>query len=191
MALRIYGNRMLKTPPGELSRPTSGRVREALFNIWQGEVEGCRWLDLCTGSGAMGAEALCRGAAEVVGIEQATAALRVTEENWRKLASSEQSVQLIRGDVRRRVAQLKGQQFDRIYFDPPYASGLYEPVLKAIEQLCLLAKSGQMAIEHDGQSPPPLPDGLVAERVKTYGRTALTFCGLAAEDESQAGAAEG
>ncbi|HEY9736425.1 MAG TPA: RsmD family RNA methyltransferase, partial [Trichocoleus sp.] len=67
MSLRIYGNRTIKTLPGEATRPTASRVREALFNIWQGRVDGCRWLDVCAGSGAMGAEALCRGAAEVVG----------------------------------------------------------------------------------------------------------------------------
>ncbi len=61
MSLRIYGNRQLKTLMGQATRPTPSLVREALFNIWQGTIVGCRWLDLCTGSGAMGAEALCRG----------------------------------------------------------------------------------------------------------------------------------
>ena len=60
--MRIYGNRQLKTLPGQITRPTPARVREAVFNIWQGSVENCRWLDLCAGSGSMGAEALCRGA---------------------------------------------------------------------------------------------------------------------------------
>jgi 16S rRNA (guanine966-N2)-methyltransferase len=82
--LRIYGNRALKTLPGEATRPTSARVREALFNIWQGRIVDCRWLDLCTGSGAMGAEALCRGAAEVVGIERSAEAYTVTRENWQE-----------------------------------------------------------------------------------------------------------
>ena len=54
--MRIYGNRQLKTLPGQATRPTSARVREALFNIWQGEITGCCWLDLCAGNGSMGAE---------------------------------------------------------------------------------------------------------------------------------------
>ena len=74
MAIRIYGNRPIKTLPGQATRPTPAKVREALFNSWQGRVNGSRWLDLCAGSGAMGAEALCRGASLVVGIEQAGAA---------------------------------------------------------------------------------------------------------------------
>ena len=61
MPLRIYGNRQLKTLPGQATRPTTGRVREALFNIWRGSIVGCDWLDLCAGNGVMGAEALCPG----------------------------------------------------------------------------------------------------------------------------------
>jgi len=57
--MRIYGNRPIKTLAGQLTRPTTARVREALFNIWQQKLSGCRWLDLCAGNGSMGAEALC------------------------------------------------------------------------------------------------------------------------------------
>ncbi|NJR70918.1 MAG: 16S rRNA (guanine(966)-N(2))-methyltransferase RsmD [Synechococcales cyanobacterium CRU_2_2] len=176
MALRIYGNRLLQTLPGNLSRPTQSRVRESLFNIWQGKIEGCRWLDLCSGSGAMGAEALCRGAAVVVGVEQAAPALKVIEANWHKVARPEQTVRLLRGDVIKRLPQLAGQQFDRIYFDPPYESGLYGPALGAIVQYQLLAVNGVVAVEHDCQRSLPLPEGLSAIRSRTYGRTSLTFC---------------
>jgi 16S rRNA (guanine(966)-N(2))-methyltransferase RsmD len=55
--MRIYGNRQLKTLPGQDTRPTVARVREAVFNIWQGTIADCRWLDLCAGTGSMGAEA--------------------------------------------------------------------------------------------------------------------------------------
>ncbi len=179
MALRIYGNRLLQTLPGNLSRPTQSRVRESLFNIWQGQIEGCRWLDLCTGSGAMAAEALCRGAAVVVGIEQAAPALKVIEANWDKVARPEQVVKLLRGDVLKRLPQLQGQQFDRIYFDPPYDSALYAPVLGAIAQYRLLSEQGAIAVEHNVHHPPVLPADLVALRTKTYGRTTLTFCAWA------------
>lgn len=176
MALRIYGNRLLKTPPGQLSRPTLGRVREALFNMWQGEIEGCAWLDLCAGSGAMGAEALCRGAAVVVGIEQAASALKVIEANWQKVARPDQQVTLLRGHVLKRLPQLAGQQFDRIYFDPPYASDLYEPVLGAIAHYQLLGDDGLVAVEHNRGATPALPSAFQVTRTKTYGRTELTFC---------------
>jgi 16S rRNA (guanine966-N2)-methyltransferase len=175
MALRIYGNRLLTTLPGEDTRPTAARVREALFNMWQGKIDGCRWLDLCTGSGAMGAEALCRGAAQVVGIEQSAAACKVIEQNWQQVARPDQHYQLRRGDVMSQVTRLTGQQFDRIYFDPPYSSGLYNPVLAVIGIGQLLAPGGELAVEHSPRRVPEVATGLVVVRTKVYGRSALTF----------------
>ncbi|MBD2021353.1 16S rRNA (guanine(966)-N(2))-methyltransferase RsmD [Leptolyngbya sp. FACHB-36] len=176
MSLRIYGNRQLKTLPGQDTRPTLARVREALFNIWQGEIADCRWLDLCAGSGSIGAEALCRGAAQVVGIEQSARACDVIRQNWQNVAAAEQSFRVIKGDVVRCLNALNGQTFDRIYFDPPYASGLYGPVLDAIDTLQLLAPAGELAVEHSPKSLtiPPLTHLNVC-REKVYGNTALTF----------------
>lgn len=176
MGLRIYGNRQLKTLPGQMTRPTPARVREALFNIWQGDVVGCRWLDLCAGSGVMGAEALCRGAIAAVGIEQSGRACVIVRDNWRQVATPEQSWRVIQGDVAQRLRSLAGQQFDRIYFDPPYASDLYQPVLGAIAQHQLLAAGGELAVEHSPQRQDfQASSGLVVCRVKLYGNTALTF----------------
>lgn len=176
MSLRICGNRQLKTLPGRETRPTSGRVREAVFNIWQGAIAGCRWLDLCAGSGAMGAEALCRGASYVVGIEKSSRAYAIIQQNWQQVAQPEQKFQVIRGDVVQRIKSIAGQQFDYIYFDPPYASGLYQPVLEAIANYQLLDSCGELAVEHDSEvwQPQPLP-GLEICRQKIYGGTTLTF----------------
>jgi len=176
MSLRIYGNRSLKTLPGRDTRPTPARVREALFNIWQGAIVGCRWLDLCAGSGAMGAEALCRGAKLVVGMEQSPRACAIVQQNWQMLAGADQTFQLIRGDVVRRIKTLSGQQFDRIYFDPPYDSGLYTPVMEAIVQLHLLAPDGELAVEHDPQRSvlTGLPT-LELSGQKVYGGSAIAF----------------
>jgi 16S rRNA (guanine966-N2)-methyltransferase len=176
MSIRIYGNRQLKTLPGLDTRPTTGRVREALFNIWQGTIQGCHWLDLCAGSGSMGAEALCRGASFVVGIEQSGKAYTIIQQNWQKFAQPEQKFQILRGDVVQRLKSLAGQQFDRIYFDPPYASELYQPVLEAIAQYQLLAESGEIAVEHDpDRNLPQTILSLEICRQKVYGNTAITF----------------
>lgn len=186
MTLRIYGNRPLKTLPGQATRPTPARVREALFNIWQSEIEGCRWLDLCTGSGAMGAEALCRGAARVVGIEQSGKACAVIQQNWQAIATPSQSFRLIRGDVTKKLSSLAGEDgepFDRIYFDPPYASDLYAPVIAAIAHHHLLAEGGELAVEHSPEildeaameAIAPPNTGFSLCRYKRYGNTALAF----------------
>ncbi|WOD40674.1 16S rRNA (guanine(966)-N(2))-methyltransferase RsmD [Nodosilinea sp. E11] len=178
--LRIYGNRALKTLPGLETRPTSARVREALFNIWQGRIVDCRWLDLCTGSGAMGAEALCRGAAEVVGIELSPDAYKITRENWQQVAQPDQDFSLFRGDVVKQLSRLRGQPFDCIYFDPPYDSELYKPVLERVVSLNLLAESGEIAVEHRPESWVAASiSGLELVRQKQYGISHLAFYQLA------------
>lgn len=174
--MRIYGNRQLKTLPGQSTRPTAARVREALFNIWHGNIEDCRWLDLCAGTGSMGAEALCRGASLVVGIEKWSKACAIIQQNWERVAQPEQTFQVIRGDVVERLKSLAGQQFDRIYFDPPYESGLYESVLAAIAHYQLLDEAGELAIEHSPNhwTSIEIPN-LAISREKVYGNTAVTF----------------
>ncbi len=183
MGIRIYGNRAIKTLPGEATRPTSSKVREALFNIWQGRVAGARWLDLCAGSGAMGAEALCRGAAVVVGVEKSGAACQIVTQNWQKLAKPNQTYQVIRGDVVRQMRALKlralEQPFDLIYFDPPYAGELYPQVLSQLAE-CLTAE-GEAAVEYGAEHwQPKEPTETVAinlelVREKRYGSTSLAF----------------
>jgi 16S rRNA (guanine(966)-N(2))-methyltransferase RsmD len=151
-------------------------VRQAVFNIWQDGIADCRWLDLCTGTGAMAAEALCRGAASVVGIEQSGKACAVIQQNWQQVATPEQTFQIIRGNVIQKLPGLSGQQFDRIYFDPPYASSLYEPVLEAVAQYQLLSANGEMAAEHSPEREMPQQiAGLLLQRQKMYGNTALSF----------------
>ena len=175
MSLRICGNRQIKTLPGLETRPTPSRVREALFNIWQGTIANCRWLDICTGSGSMGAEALCRQAASVTGIEQSAKACAIIQQNWEQVANSSQEFYIFRGNAIAKLASLSGQQFDRIYFDPPYASDLYEPVLNAIASQEMLSPNGEIAIEHSRERSVGPISGLEICRQKVYGNTALTF----------------
>ena len=175
MSLRIYGNRLLKTLPGEVTRPTAARVREALFNIWQGRLEGCRWLDLCTGSGSMGAEALCRGASMVVGVEASSVACALIRQNWQQVSGEQQTFKVLRGDVIARLKSLAGEQFDLIYFDPPYASELYEPVIEAIADAQLLAPNGELAVEHRSGRFEVTVLTLEVYRQKRYNNTSLTF----------------
>ena len=178
MAVRIHGNRQIKTLPGEATRPTSSKVREALFNIWQGRVRGARWLDLCAGSGAIGAEALCRGAAAIVGIEKSAAACRVVTDNWQKLAKTDQVYEVRRADVIKGLNALS-QPFDLIYLFPPYAGGLYLPLLS--RRPSYLADSGEVAVEYGGGhwQPEDLPETVTAQleivRQKRYGSTNLIF----------------
>jgi 16S rRNA (guanine(966)-N(2))-methyltransferase RsmD len=174
MSLRIYGNRQLKTLSGLDTRPTSARVRAAVFNIWQGEIDNCSWLDLCAGSGAMSAEALSRGAKSVTCIEQSSPACAIIRQNLQQIAKN-QTCQILRGDVLHKLKTLTGQQFDRIYFDPPYASNLYQPVLEEIASSQLLHPDGELAVEHSPNFELPQITTLAICRQKVYGHTAVTF----------------
>ncbi len=172
--MRISGKRQLKTLPGLDTRPTSSRVRSAVFNIWQGNITDCSWLDLCAGSGAMSAEALQRGAKSVTCIEQSSRACAIIEQNLQPIAKNK-TFQVLKGDVIKRLKTLAGQQFDRIYFDPPYASNLYQPVLEEIANYQLLHPDGELAVEHSPNFELPQIATLEICRQKVYGHTALTF----------------
>ncbi len=180
MPLRIRGDRPLKTPTGLTTRPTPSKVRSALFNIWQGAVASSAWLDICAGSGAMGAEALLLGASRVVGIEQSAIACEVIKQNWQKVAHPHQRWQVIRGDVVKILPKLAGQVFQLVYFDPPYQSDLYEPVLKQLHHLVTV--DSMIAVEH--ASDRPLADHigqLTKYDQRKYGQTMLSFYQLALE----------
>ena len=175
MALRIKGERALKTLGGLNTRPTSSKVRAAVFNILQQRVRDAHWLDLCAGSGAMGAEALVRGASSVTGVEQSAAACEVVKSNWQRICNQTQTYQVIRGDVIKTLAKFPPHQFDLVYFDPPYQSDLYAPVLATVGQL--LRSDGIVIAEHDRRR--ELPDqpslDLIAYDRRQYGQTGLCF----------------
>ncbi|WP_448563536.1 16S rRNA (guanine(966)-N(2))-methyltransferase RsmD [Trichothermofontia sp.] len=185
MALRIAGKRALKTAVGLETRPTSAKVRAALFNIWQGRIADRDGLDICAGSGAIGAEALSRGARRVVGIEQSVRACRVIQANWQAIATTDQVFTLLKGHALHILPKLQGQVFDWIYFDPPYASGLYDAVLTAIVTYQLLSLQGELAVEYNPQVWQPQPmvggpgAGLSLCRQKQYGSTAIGFYQIA------------
>jgi 16S rRNA (guanine(966)-N(2))-methyltransferase RsmD len=124
----------------------------------------------------MGAEALCRGASLVIGIERSSRASAIVRQNWQQVARENQEFQVLQGDAIQRLKTLWGRQFDRIYFDPPYASDLYQPVLEAIANYSLLAPTGELAVEHSSTiwQVAPIPT-LEIGRQKVYGSTAVTF----------------
>ena len=176
MNVRIIDNRLIKTIPGQNTRPTTSKVREALFNIWQGKIENCTWLDLCAGNGVMSAEALCRGAKEIIAIEKNAKAVQIIKTNLENLVGSQQSFKVLRGDVLIYIKKLKKKSFDKIYFDPPYQSKLYKPILELIVHFNLLKEGGEIAVEYDPKIWKETEiNGLEITRYKNYGKTSLVF----------------
>src|SRR2546430_12016537 len=117
-----YRGRKLKSPPSLQTRPTSDRLRETLFNVLAPRIEGARFLDLCAGSGAVGIEALSRGAAHATFVDQSQRMCALIEANLEALGVGEGEVDVVSGEasefLRRRTKQ-EGGPFDIIFFDPP------------------------------------------------------------------------
>ena len=124
----------LKTVPGLSTRPTTDRIKETLFNILQPRLSGCRFLDLYAGSGAIGIEALSRGASSAVFIEKNAAAVRCIEANLAFTKLSERA-EVLRTDVILGISSLesrKAETFDLIFMDPPYGTGEVERTLRKL-----------------------------------------------------------
>ena len=141
--------RRLAMPKGGLTRPTGARVRQTLFDILAPVIRGARFLDAFAGSGAVGLEALSRGAAKVVLIDENKAAVAKIRENLAALGQKGGDVQVFRQDARVALAALaeRGARFDLIYVDPPYDSDLYEPVIALVGQEGLLDHDGILVAE--------------------------------------------
>ena len=174
MSIRINGARLLKTSTDLSIRPTASKVRAAVFNILQTRIKNANWLDICAGSGAMGAEALARGATNVVGIELSAIACQIMNENWQKFAKPDQNFQIIKGEVVKTLPKLQPKFFNLVYFDPPYQSDLYQPVLKALPPS--LTDNALVIVECDRLRPLPdvMGDLICCDR-RQYGQTALVF----------------
>ena len=160
-----FKGRRLKTPVGDRVRPTAGRVREAWFSIVQRSVPGARVLDLYAGSGALGLEALSRGAAAVAFVEKHRSSLTVLNANIKTLDVGDRAT-VHRTDALKFVERLQPGQYDVAFADPPYA-GEQAPQLVALFRVSPFARV--FGIEHSAEQPIPGDD------TRRYGDTALTF----------------
>lgn len=158
-----WKGRILQVPAS--ARPTSSRAREALFDVLQGVIGGARILDLYAGSGAVGLEALSRGASRAVFVEKDSRAL---EGNLVALGAEPGEFEVVRRDVREAVATLllRDEEFDLVFADPPYLAEAAVPARVAE----LLAPSGILILQTDSDAAPKPPSGLVAAERRAYGR---------------------
>jgi len=161
----------LQALEGESTRPTTDRVKEAIFGSLQFSLQGAAILDLFAGSGALGIEALSRGAAFCMFVEQSRDAMRVVQANL--LATGfEKKARCFCEPYDRALLKLSGS-FDYVFLDPPYASGLYLPAIERILDGGLLSDGGVIVAEHAG--PIEWPRIVCVIREKRYGKTVVTF----------------
>jgi 16S rRNA (guanine966-N2)-methyltransferase len=181
--MRIVGGkfrgRTLAAPKHEGTRPTSDRVREAVFNVLEHspecpDLDGCRVIDLFAGTGALGLEALSRGAAYVLFVEQNASARAVIRQNIENLG-----LQGITRIFRRDATHLGGagarDRYDLAFLDPPYGNGLGEAALRALATGGWLASCAVIVLEERAGTALQLPEAFAPFDERTYGDTTVTF----------------
>ncbi|MGN0064936.1 MAG: 16S rRNA (guanine(966)-N(2))-methyltransferase RsmD [Nocardioides sp.] len=180
------GGRRLQTPQGQATRPTSDRVREALFSAiesWGGSLSGMRVLDLYAGSGAVGLEAWSRGASAVTLVEHDRRTAALIGENARAIGCD--VAQVLAQSVRTVLASAPAQPYDVVFMDPPYPMADAE----VDEELALLVENGWLVpdalvvVERAAKrTTVTWPEGIEAGRTRKYGETALWYGHVPATD---------
>jgi len=172
-----YKGRNLKSPPSMNVRPTSDRLRETLFNVIAPLIQDARFLDLCAGSGAVGIEALSRGASYATFVDRSRRSCKLIEANLELCRVPEEQHEIYSAEASEFLRQTKSESWDIVFFDPPYK----EDYLKILEFLGshtskLLADDCLLIVEHHDKN--PLPETLGAmrrTRVLKQGDSSLSF----------------
>lgn len=168
------GGRRLKAPKGFATRPTSDRVKEAIFNVLSSRITGSNVLDVFAGTGSLGIEALSRGADHAVFIEKSREARLIVESNLDATGFRERA-QVFSGDFALVLPRLE-EKFDLIFLDPPYNQGLIQPAVSLVIGSGLLKEQGVMIVETNSKEkelPEPGVIPLVKESV--YGDTVVLY----------------
>jgi 16S rRNA (guanine966-N2)-methyltransferase len=187
------GGRRLQTQRGSHTRPTSDRVREALFSTieaWCGSLSGLRFLDLYAGSGAVGIEAWSRGAGVVTLVEQDRRASGMIRDNARAVGF--RSAHVVTGSVAATLRRVPRAPYDLVFLDPPYPHGTdtVESDLHALRDHDWLVPGALVAVERSSRSTAPtFPEGFSDVRERHYGETTLWY-GHAASSRDAATAAD-
>lgn len=180
----VYKGLRLETPPSHITRPTAEMLREAVFNICQHKIEDALFLDLYAGSGAMGIEALSRGAKKAVFVEKNPLALTALKKNIEKVSANTQT-QIFPYDIQLALKKIKDHLFDLVYIDPPYGEKTEElrsekalrHILEFLDQGTLLDSEAWVLIEFSSYSKmdfSTLPlNTLKWHNTRTFGRSHL------------------
>ena len=159
---------------GKDTRPTTDKVKEALFSIIQFDIEGRKALDLFAGTGQLGIEALSRGAAEAVFVDLRKEAAALVRDNLKR-TGLEDRAQVVQGDYLAYLTRC-GRRFDLIFLDPPYVTGLLEKALETVAAIDILSENGIMVCESASEAVlPQLPAPYEMGREHRYGKIKLTL----------------
>lgn len=178
--IRIIGGsakgRKLQGPRGYMFRPTTGRVKEFVFSVLGEKVEGAAFLDLFSGAGSFGIEAISRGAGSVVFVDRARQSIDILRHNIDLCSFSENS-RIVRGDVFRKVRafEQEGLTFDVILADPPFKGMFRQKIAVTVGSTGILKKPGLLVIEHERHDEDSGGHGLHMVRQKNFGGSVVSF----------------
>lgn len=165
---------VLMSPEGDAVRPTHDRVREAVFGRLQFEMQGCTFLDLFAGSGAMGIEAVSRGAGKAVLVDSAVSSVRIIRENVRR-AGFENRCEILSCDYAAALLRLEKGSCNIVYIDPPYENrNYYVYALEMLKGREILRENACVILESDAAFDCTFA-GYVSEKTKRYGRAYITY----------------
>jgi len=179
-----YKRRKLITPRNLSIRPTTDKQRESLFNILADDVVNTRVLDLYAGTGALGIEAISRGAQSAVFVDNNRQAIQIIKKNIKQLEIGSQTT-VFQRDINRNLSCLGGYQFDLIFMDPPYQHDYIDRTLIQLCQKNCLADHSLIVAEHAISDQMSIPDDLVRIDYRVYGQTQFSFL-----EQSRANASE-
>ena len=166
----------LVAPKGQATRPTADRIKENFFNIAASYIKDARVLDLFSGSGAIGIEALSRGASAAVFCDTSKEAIQAIQTNISRCRFTEKAT-VLPMSANEAISRLEreGRQFDLIYLDPPYAGEILNETLATLAKSKLHVLESIVIAEHDADTPPTVPEGFTIYDSRKYGNTGLTF----------------
>lgn len=166
-----YKGRVLSSPKRDGVRPTTDMVKQSLFSVLEsrGLIEDAVCLDVFSGSGALGIEALSRGATSCTFID------KITHDTMTNLSKIGLSSRVMGGDFRRALKKLSGEHFDLIFCDPPYMSGYYDDFLSLVQEFDLLYQDGVIILEHSSKNDLiNLPENCIMVH-RAFGESAFTI----------------
>ncbi len=170
----FFKGRKLETPRDNRTRPTSDKIKEALFSILMNDIEGAVVCDLFAGTGNLGLESISRGAKKCYFIENSKESIKLIKKNIKKFEIENQSFVLL-GDYMLGLGRIK-EKIDIFFIDPPYGHKLEVQALERIREESLLAKDGKIVVEHEKTDQLPNEiEGFIKVKEKKYGRVVLSI----------------
>lgn len=164
----------LQTIEGLNTRPTTDRVKESLFNLLQYDFYNKVVLDLFSGSGALGLEAVSRGAVKAILVDESRACCEVIKKNIAKI-KAEDACTVLQTDVGSAIKKQASASVDFVFMDPPYHKGLIEPTLKQLLDTGILANNAIISVEHEKTDTFEVPSGFECLKQRSYGITTLSI----------------